>query len=660
MNNRKGFTLIELLVTITIIGIIMIMTLPAIHNLQRENQKKKFDDYERAVLEAAKAYEDQYEEDLFGRSDTGCASINYEDLVNKKLLTTTKIAGYECNNDKNGIIIRKVKGTSYYEVYLTCNKGNNDTKNLTGNNDDFNNIKSNHCNTGEDHDPPILTIKCDGDNDNAPAHGAQGDDFQTTHIYYYSATNDGEKRIPELTVQASDNITGLEKNQYVTYEWKIYNEIGNLTSNIPNKIEKNKTTFNTKDGAGSTAKKKVRIIEEFKRANTTGKAVVDLSGENIIDRAGNKLSLEADSATKTCQYFYDNAKPQMEIRITGNNTGTSYDTNSEYWINEPITTTVTVTDVTGNGIYSGIEPSSLTRGNVNEQLTGGMETYTFTKEDSNRKEDDEYISTLSVTYSNMPVLVLAVMNYTKLFSKKIVSMIVCSFIIAAVVYILSAYGKRGPILWSFISIVSCFFIKSTSIKKLVLFWGIIIAAFFIFMDPILDIVKEELPKTGRKLELSLKEGNTSGRFDTDDPKHSTYLIGLENFSRSPIWGYYFRLVTDYKHYQGVYAHNVFIEILMTMGLLGFVPFMLLLLKVYFKSRKYFSHSYLPNQLAFFALFVCAFLQLQTTGSCVFSNDFWLFLYILCCMDAICAYSSVIRPTSSDIEESIENRRNICF
>ena len=387
MKNRKGFTLIELLVTITIIGIIMIMTLPAIHNLQRENQKKKFDNYERAVLEAAKAYEDQYEEDLFGRSDTGCASINYEDLVNKKLLTTTKIAGYECNNDKNGIIIRRVKGTSYYEVYLTCNKGNNDKKNLTGNSDDFNDIKSNHCNTGEDNDPPILTIKCDGDNDNTPAHGVQGDDFQTTHIYYYSATNEGEKRIPELTVKAADNITGLEKNQYVTYEWKIYNDKAN---NTLNKIEKNKTTFNTKDGAGSTAKKKVRIIEEFKRANTTGKAVVDLSGDNIIDRAGNKLSLEEDSATETCTYYYDNVRPQMNITITGNNTGTSYDTNSEYWINEPITTTVTVTDVTENGIYSGIEPTSLTRGDVNEQLTGGTATYTFTKEDANRNEDDTY------------------------------------------------------------------------------------------------------------------------------------------------------------------------------------------------------------------------------------------------------------------------------
>ena len=65
MKDIKGFTLIELLVAITIIGIIMLMVLPAITNLQRKNQEKKFDDYERTVLEAAKAYEDQYEEDLY-------------------------------------------------------------------------------------------------------------------------------------------------------------------------------------------------------------------------------------------------------------------------------------------------------------------------------------------------------------------------------------------------------------------------------------------------------------------------------------------------------------------------------------------------------------------------------------------------------------------
>ncbi|MBQ1550611.1 MAG: type II secretion system protein, partial [Bacilli bacterium] len=134
MKDIKGFTLIELLVAITIIGIIMLMVLPAITNLQRKNQEKKFDDYERTVLEAAKAYEDQYEEDLYGRNNDGCAAIKFSSLVNTKLLATTKISGYECNNNQNGVIIRKVKGTSYYEVYLTCDKGG-ETKALTSNTD---------------------------------------------------------------------------------------------------------------------------------------------------------------------------------------------------------------------------------------------------------------------------------------------------------------------------------------------------------------------------------------------------------------------------------------------------------------------------------------------------------------------------------------------
>ena len=163
--------------------------------------------------------------------------------------------------------------------------------------------------------------------------------------------------MPELTVQASDSITGLEKNQYVTYEWKTYND---KVNNTPNKIEKNKTTFNTKDGASSTAEKKVRIVEEFKKEGSTGKAVVDLSGDNIIDRAGNKLSLETDSATETCQYFYDNAKPDIEINVIGESTGNSYNPTANDWIKEPVTIIVTANDKTNNNIYAGINKDSLT------------------------------------------------------------------------------------------------------------------------------------------------------------------------------------------------------------------------------------------------------------------------------------------------------------
>ena len=388
MKDKKGFTLIELLVAITIIGIIMIMTLPAIHNLQRENQEKKFDDYERTVLEAAKVYEDQYEEDLFGRSDTGCAHIDFDSLVQKKLLATTKISGYECKNSNNGIIIRKIKGTSYYEVYLTCDNGKpSGKKNLTGNTGDYNEIKKNHCNTGADEEPPQLTIKCDGAN---PPVGVEDDNFDG-EIYYYSATNtEGTKRIPQLTVEISDKIVGLEKNQYVTYEWKMYpNKI--LSEKNPEYTEKNKTTFNIKDGDRSTSKKNVRIIEQFKKPETTGKAIVDIRGTNIVDRIGNKL--DPNTAFEQCYYYYDNAKPEMEIKITGNNSGREYSTTSGEWINEPITTTVTVTDKTPNDIYSGIDMNSFKNSNISGAKLSekdGNAVHTYTLVDTNRKQNDKY------------------------------------------------------------------------------------------------------------------------------------------------------------------------------------------------------------------------------------------------------------------------------
>ena len=384
MKDRRGFTLIELLVAITIIGIIMIMTLPAIHNLQRKNQEKKFDDYERTVLEAAKVYEDQYEEDLFGRSDTGCAHIDFNSLVQKKLLATTKISGYECKSSNNGIIIRKIKGTSYYEVYLTCDNGKpSGTKNLTGNTGDYNNIKTEHCSSGEDVEPPSLKIKCDGDNHEL---GVEDDNFDGK-IYYYSATNtEGDKRIPQLTVETSDDIVGLEKNQYVTYEWKMYpNKI--LSEENPEYTEKNKTTFNVKDGDMSTSKKNVRIIEQFKKPGTTGKAIVDIRGTNIVDRIGNKL----DPATsfEQCYYYYDNAKPKITITLTGAS-GKNYNIDGNEWINEEITTSVTVTDETENNIYSGIKTDTFKRNGGNEPLSGEKPTHTFSRNDTNRKKTDEY------------------------------------------------------------------------------------------------------------------------------------------------------------------------------------------------------------------------------------------------------------------------------
>ena len=255
------------------------------------------------------------------------------------------------------------------------------------------------------------------------------------------------------------------------------------------------------------------------------------------------------------------------------------------------------------------------------------------------ENDEEYISTLTVTFSNVPMLVIAVMNFKTLYIKKWLSIIIATIIIASVLYVLFAFGKRGPMLWSVVNIMVCFFITSVNLRKYIFVLGLVVISFIALLDPIIEGISEVLPRTGQRMEMSLKEGETDGRFDLDDPKHSTYLIGLENFSRSPIWGYYFRLVTDYQQFKGAYSHNIFIEVLMTMGLIGFIPFMILLIKAYNKSRKIFTKPYTANQMAFFILFLCAFLQLQTSATLLFRHYFWLFFYMLCCFDELPLTSS---------------------
>ena len=55
MKNNKGFTLTELLVVIGIITLITIMVFPAISKMWSNNEKKKFESYEKMTAEFAEA-----------------------------------------------------------------------------------------------------------------------------------------------------------------------------------------------------------------------------------------------------------------------------------------------------------------------------------------------------------------------------------------------------------------------------------------------------------------------------------------------------------------------------------------------------------------------------------------------------------------------------
>ena len=120
MRNKKGFTLIELLVCITILGIIMAMSIPVIRNITVKNSATKYSAYLDTVVHASKLYVDSYGEDMFGRYETGCAYVTFEDLLEKNLIKDYNADGITCNTSSTFVEVTKYEDSYSFKGYLGC------------------------------------------------------------------------------------------------------------------------------------------------------------------------------------------------------------------------------------------------------------------------------------------------------------------------------------------------------------------------------------------------------------------------------------------------------------------------------------------------------------------------------------------------------------
>ena len=120
MNNRKGFTLVELLVVMVILGIIIGLSFPAIRTLQQKNTDKKYTTFKDSLKSSAKLYVDSYDVDLFGRKETGCACVKYEELESKKLAKDIAIKDVTCDTDNSFVRINKIRDAYTYDSYIGC------------------------------------------------------------------------------------------------------------------------------------------------------------------------------------------------------------------------------------------------------------------------------------------------------------------------------------------------------------------------------------------------------------------------------------------------------------------------------------------------------------------------------------------------------------
>ena len=120
IKNKKGFTLVELLVAITILGIIMVIALPQLSNIQNNNRTTKYRKYADSMLSSAKLYTDSYTEDMFGNNKSGCVDIPYDDMKERNLLKDIKVDGSSCKSNKSYIRVRKANDHYFYEVSISC------------------------------------------------------------------------------------------------------------------------------------------------------------------------------------------------------------------------------------------------------------------------------------------------------------------------------------------------------------------------------------------------------------------------------------------------------------------------------------------------------------------------------------------------------------
>lgn len=291
--NKYGFTLVELIVVIVILGVILVMALPQISNIQQENKNKKYDSYKEAIEAAAKVYIDTHEEDLFGNQTTGCYTITYTMLKNDNLIKDFGEENIDCSRDDETLVyVTKDNNRYSYVTNITCRK---DGEVVYKDNDSDGNPDG-VCltNTDPNGDPPELTII--PTNSSNQWYNAEG-------LVNLLNSNKG------IRIQVSDS-DGLNKNISVKWTWKnlskggsesyvhnFNNKASQITSLLSYKFKKKEVPRDSQDSGQYQL-----ILEPNNKTSNYG----------VQDYFGNVRYTSISAQT----YFIDNENPTLNPTIS--------------------------------------------------------------------------------------------------------------------------------------------------------------------------------------------------------------------------------------------------------------------------------------------------------------------------------------------------------
>lgn len=237
------------------------------------------------------------------------------------------------------------------------------------------------------------------------------------------------------------------------------------------------------------------------------------------------------------------------------------------------------------------------------------------------------ISTLTLASTASNSLLLALIFKDSFMKSKVANNIILLIVFLATMSVWGGLAKRGAILWFFVTLIIYFIFQSKNIKVTVFKFLLILVGIYMMMPAVISIIENFSPFLAERVEMTLVEGHTSGRMEEE----GAYGFSIKQFLDSPIFGSYFRIVTPNPIWRGMYPHNIILELLITFGIMGLLPFLYFLRLIFMKLRKSFcSDNSNRNSIekVLGVLFINTFFSMMTSGTILLSLPFWVNIAIL--------------------------------